>query len=219
MELLDVTLARFAALASTLVSDALDEAELPPGVAGVRPVWPAPTFAGRALTVRLGPVDERVASTHVAVDAIERAGPADVLVLANGGDVGVSCWGGLLSLAASLRGVRGVVVDGACRDVEEMAALGFPVCARSVVPVTARGRLAQLEVGAPVEFGGLTVGTGDVVLADRDGVAFVPADAVERVLGAGEALSAREAGLASELRAGRRLKDVLDDARLALGPR
>jgi len=219
MDDLEVRLARFAALGSTLVSDALDGAKLPPGVTGVRPAWPAPTFAGRALTVRLGRVDGSVMSTHINVEAIERAGPADVLVLANGGDLDVSCWGGLLSLAASLRGVRGVVVDGACRDVEDAAALGFPVCARSVVPVTARGRLAQLAVGAPVEFGGLTVGTGDVVVADRDGVAFVPAVATGRVLEAAEALSAREAALVGELRTGGRLSDVLDDARLDLESR
>ncbi|MGX6745716.1 RraA family protein [Streptomyces xantholiticus] len=50
----------------------------------------------------------------------------------------MSCWGGILSLGASIRGVRGVVADGVCRDVAEARELGFPVFSRGSIPATAR---------------------------------------------------------------------------------
>ena len=93
----------------------------------------------------------------------------------------VSCWGGILTLAARRRGIGGVVIDGACRDIAESQELGFPVYGRAVVPVSARGRIVQLAMDEPVEFAGTTVHPGDAVLADRNGVVFVRAADLLRV--------------------------------------
>jgi len=78
---------------------------------------------------------EARAASHIATKAVAAAGSTDVLVVANGGRGDVSCWGGLLSLGASRRGIRGVIVDGACRDVDEAGELGFPVFARATTPL------------------------------------------------------------------------------------
>ncbi|MGX4687708.1 RraA family protein [Streptomyces sp. JNUCC 63] len=74
----------------------------------------------------------------------------DVVVVAGGGRTDVSSWGGILGVGASTRGVRGVITDGACRDVAQAREIGFPVFARAPVPVTARGRLRQKSAGEPV---------------------------------------------------------------------
>ncbi|MGI8985709.1 MAG: RraA family protein [Nocardioidaceae bacterium] len=95
-----------------------------------------PKVVGFAATIQLAPLaGEARAASHIATKAVAAAGSTDVLVVANGGRGDVSCWGGLLSLGASRRGIRGVIVDGACRDVDEARELGFPVFARATTPL------------------------------------------------------------------------------------
>jgi 4-hydroxy-4-methyl-2-oxoglutarate aldolase len=78
----------------------------------------------------------------------------------------------LLSRAARRRGVRGVVVDGACRDIDEAQALGFPLYARAAVPTTARGRAIELATNVPVTIDGVSIAPADLVIADGSGIAF-----------------------------------------------
>jgi regulator of RNase E activity RraA len=80
--------------------------------------------------------------------------------------------------AESLRsaGVQGAIVDGAVRDIEGLAALGFPCWTSARTPVTGRWRLQAASFGEPVAICGVQVQQGDVVVADDGGVAFVPAD-------------------------------------------
>ncbi|MFG2551106.1 RraA family protein [Streptomyces sp. NPDC048581] len=212
-------LAQFAALDSATVSDALDACGLPPGQGGLRPMWGTPKVAGFARTVQLEPVDHSPTDSrggaHILTGAIAEAGPEDVVVVANGGRTDVSSWGGIVSVGASVRGVRGVVTDGACRDVGQARELGFPVFARGQVPVTARGRLRQRSAGEPVSLGDVTVGQGDLVLADEGGVVVVPRERAEEVLDAARRLADREAAIEAEVRAGVPLPDAMRDARLA----
>jgi regulator of RNase E activity RraA len=178
-------------------------------------VWGHPAVVGLAVTVELGSLEAEPEGAHVASSAVAQSGPTDVLVIANQGRTDVSCWGGLLSLGASLRGVRGVIADGLCRDVGEARELGFPVFARGRIPVTARGRLRQRAVGVPVQVAGRTVAPGDVVVADESGIAFVPRDRADLVLVAAEAIAGRERAIAADLRAGVPLPQAMRDARLA----
>jgi regulator of RNase E activity RraA len=209
-------LQRFGALDSASVSDALDGLGLPSGVSGIGPVWGHPTIVGLAATVQLEPVvSGATEGAHITSSAIAQAGPTDVLVVANQGRTDVSCWGGLLSLGASLRGVRGVIADGACRDVGEARDLGFPVFARGRIPVTARGRLQQRATGVPVQVAAREVAPGDVVVADETGVVFVPRDRAIEVLADAEALARREQAIAADLRAGVPLPLAMRDSRLA----
>ena len=148
-------------------------------------------------------------------DVVAGAGTDDVLVVANCGRTDVSAWGGIRSTGASVRSVRGVVIDGACREVAQARELGFPVFARCRVPVTARGRLRQRCSGEPVRLGEVIVEPGDVVLADEGGVVVVARAQALKVLAAGEAVSEREARIEAEVRAGAALPDAMRDARLA----
>ena len=140
-------------------------------------------------------------------------------MVANSGRLDVSCWGGILTLAAQSRGLRGVVVDGACRDIAESEDLGFPVFGRAVVPVSARGRIVQLATGEPVEVAGVTVRPGDLVLADRNGVVFVPSASVEPVLDLAERIVTRENAMADAVRAGQPVSDVMHDTRFPTADR
>lgn len=203
---------RLRSLDSCAVSDALDTLDLAGATTGIRPLWAVPDpVAGRARTVQAGPRQSGKPAQHIAAAAIMAAEPGDVLVIANDSPTDVSCWGGLLTLAARRHGIGGVVIDRACRDIAESAEQGFPVFGRSVVPVSARGRIVQLAMDEPVEIAGHVVYPGDAVLADENGVVFVPADELEQVIGLAERIVARERSMAEAVRAGQPVTEVLHD--------
>lgn len=206
---------RFTGVDSAAVSDALDQLGLPAGVGGIRPVWGPASVVGFAVTVGLEPRADGPAGAHIATTAIETSDSQNVIVVDNQGRTDVSCWGGILSLGAAQRGVRGVVADGVCRDVTEARELGFPVFSRGAIPATARGRLQQRSTGEPVEIAGLTVEQGDVVVADETGLVVVPRERAEEVAAIATAIVARERTIAQEVRAGARLSHAMHDARLA----
>ncbi|MEV7392193.1 4-carboxy-4-hydroxy-2-oxoadipate aldolase/oxaloacetate decarboxylase [Streptomyces sp. NPDC091215] len=208
-------LSQFTALDTATVSDALDACGLPAGQGGLRPMWGRPKVAGFARTIELEPLTGGHDGSHILTGTVAESGPLDVIVVANGGRTDVSSWGGIVSVGASVRGVRGVVTDGACRDVGQARELGFPVYARGQVPATARGRLRQRSSGEPVVIGEVTVHPGDVALADEGGVVVVPRDRAADVLAQAQRLAGREAAIEAEVRAGVPLPQAMRDARLA----
>jgi regulator of RNase E activity RraA len=210
----DELAARLRRLDACAVSDALDRLGLGGAVTGIAPLVPVTTVvAGPVITVRVGPRPDDRPRPHLGATAIATASPGDVIVVDHRGRLDVSAWGGLLSLAAQRQGVAGVIVDGACRDVDEARTLGFPVFARAVVPVTARGRIIEESCGEPVVIAGVPVAAGDWVIADSSGVVFVPGDRAEQVVGLAERISAREAAMADAVRRGESIVDVMHDAR------
>jgi len=178
-------------------------------------MWGRPRIAGFAATVELEPLTGEHAGAHVLTEAIAQAGAENVIVIANGGRTDVSSWGGIVSVGAAMRSIRGVITDGACRDIDQARDLGFPVFARAQVPVTARGRLRQKAAGAPVRLGQVTVRPGDVVMADEGGVVVIPRARAAEVLQAARGVRAREEQIEREVRAGVPLPQAMRDARLA----
>jgi len=205
---------RLAALDACAVSDALDTLGLPGAVTGIRPLWPVDrVVAGRARTIQAAPRTPDAPGQHIASPLIAVAEAGDVAVIANGGREDVSCFGGILAVAALERGMAGVVIDGACRDIAESDELGLPVFGRAVVPVSARGRIVQTSMDEPGEFAGVTVSSGDYVVADRSGVVFVPAGDGERVVELAERIVAREQAMVKAVRAGESVLDLMHDSR------
>jgi regulator of RNase E activity RraA len=154
----------------------IPSSSLPPAIPGVR-------LVGRALTLRYVPERQAVAALRER-EPDGRLGNRALAALARPGDVIVvqspdrTC-SVLGSEAASVlhgAGVRGAIIDGAIRDVEGLARIGFPSWAAAVTPITGRWRLQALEAGEPVAICGVQVLTGDIVVADAGGVCFLPAD-------------------------------------------
>ena len=193
---------RLTALDTGLVSDALDRLQLRGATWGIRPVWPCPKIVGRAMTVRTVPAGRAESDHHLAMPAIAAAQAGDVIVVDNGGRVDVSGWGDILSTAGKLRGLSGAVIDGACRDVDGCQAVGFPVYARGVVPMTARGRIVEESWNQPVQCGGVPVYPGDYLIADGSGVVFIRQDRLEDVLQAAEELARREQEMLESIKKG-----------------
>lgn len=193
---------RLAKLDSCAVSDALDSLSLKGATWGVGPLWPCPRIVGRAVTMKIKPAGLQQPAQHLGTAPIEAAKPGDVIVIDNGGKLEFSCWGGLLALSAKLKGLSGVVIDGASRDIDEARDLGFPVYARGAVPMTARGRVVQESFNQEIQFAGVQCHPGDLVIADGSGVVIVPKEREEEVVTAAEAIYQKEHEMAAGIRKG-----------------
>lgn len=116
--------------------------------------------------------------------AVDGCQPDDILVAAAGGSLRSGVWGELLTTAVRNRGCVGAVVDGASRDIRQIRAIGFPVFARGVSPYDSKDRQRVVDLDVTVEIGGVAVSSGDLIVADEDGVVVVPqaleADVVRR---------------------------------------
>ncbi|HKT03381.1 MAG TPA: 4-carboxy-4-hydroxy-2-oxoadipate aldolase/oxaloacetate decarboxylase [Rugosimonospora sp.] len=203
---------RLRALGACAVSDALDRHGLTGVVAGLQSLADQRPLAGRAVTVLLGPPPAQPAASprrHLGTAAVDASGPDEVIVVAHQGRTDCAGWGGLLSRAAAARGIAGVLVDGAARDLAEASEARLPVFARVGTPVTARGRAVELAWGEPVEIGGIPVAPGDLVLGDACGVVVVPAGRAEEVLATAERIAATESAMAVAIHAGIPVSEVM----------
>jgi regulator of RNase E activity RraA len=201
--------ARLDALATSNLSDALDRLGIARcAVQGIVPRWGRTKVVGRAVTIRMTAAGAVPAVAHLGVDAIAASEAGDVLVVDNRGDLHHNCWGEILSLAAQLKGVCGVVVDGAVRDVDTCETFGFAVHARGTVPSTARGRIVQEAWNVPVRLGDAPVRPGDVIVADVNGVVVVPIERLAEVVQAAEEIMAKENAMLDALRAGESILEV-----------
>ncbi|WP_225010966.1 RraA family protein [Novosphingobium percolationis] len=201
---------RIAAFDTCTISDALDKLGFRGGVAGiVRLTTNRQRIAGRVVTVKLGPAMEGLPKRHLGASAIMAAKPGEIVVVENRGRTDASGWGGLLSRGAVLKGIAGVIVDGACRDLDESSELGFPVFGRAVVPLTARGRVAEHDWGCPVTIGSIVVNPGDWVVADGSGVVFVEQQHLDKVLAEAERIQGRETAMIAALEQGAPIDQVM----------
>jgi regulator of RNase E activity RraA len=195
------------------VSDAMDKLGLPPSVSGLTQQSTQKRIAGQVVTYKLVPAAQvpphEGAPRHLGTTAIEAAQPGNVIVIEQRTGLDAGSWGGILSLAAKLREVAGVVVDGPVRDIDEARAYDFPVYARGLTARTARSRVAEAFTNQPVRIGEVTVCPGDYVIADASGVVFIAAADIERVLKAAEMIVGREAAMAQALRAGQPVSQVM----------
>lgn len=133
----------------------------------IRPIQNDVRVAGTAVTVLTQPGDNGM--VHAAAEQC-RAG--DLLVVASTGPSDHGLFGDLLAATLLARGVRGIVTDGAVRDVTDLRAMGFPAWSQHV---SCRGTVkgSPGSVNVPVVLGEQIVHPGDVVCADDDGVVVV----------------------------------------------
>ena len=207
---MDSLVERLLKLDSCAVSDALDRLGQVGVVLAIPPTAPPAKIGGRVVTMRL--VDRTAANQattrHLGTSAIEAAQAGDVIVVENGRS-DAAAWGGILSAAAKYKGIAGVIVDGAARDIDEARELEFPVFARNAVPLTARGRIVEESFNQPVRIGRIDVSPGDLVLADGSGVVFLAAEKAQEVIENAEMIAAREAKMKEAVMVGDRVSEVM----------
>jgi 4-hydroxy-4-methyl-2-oxoglutarate aldolase len=192
------------------VSDALDKLKLAGQVTSLPRQSGAGRIAGRAVTVLLGIGDPPPGPPrHLGTTAIEVADDNTIIVIEQRTGVEAGCWGGLLTLGAKVKGVRGVIADGPVRDIDEARDLSFPIFTNRTTCLTARGRVVEKATNVPVKIAEVTVSPGDYVVADDSAVLFIPASNIERVLLAAELIVAREAAMSRAILSGTPMQDVM----------
>jgi regulator of RNase E activity RraA len=175
----------------------------------LKPIFPGKAV-GPALTVKLSPGDlqDPLVALHVAQ-------PGDVVVVDAGGETETSVFGGLMGSLFKNRGVQGAIIEGACRDIDELRDLGFILFSRAV---TARGthtmfsgRKEDVELNVPINCGGIVVNPGDMIVADEIGIAVVPASDLQPVLEAAREQAQREEATRQRIKQGKTFEELLEE--------
>jgi regulator of RNase E activity RraA len=197
---------RFAGLTTAHLADACIRAHLPVRCAPalLHAVVPGSRVAGRACPAR------HAGSVDVFLEALESAGPGDVLVVDNAGRLDEACVGDLVALEAQAAGLDGIVIWGLHRDTADIRAIGLPVFSLGAIPtgpvrLDARPRDALERAAA----GDCTVDRDDLVLGDDDGVLFVPAAHAMDVFTLAETIRDTERRQAERVRAGQSLRSQM----------
>src|SRR5690242_17639582 len=200
---------RLARLDSCAVSDALDKLGLKGSVTGIERFSTDRRITGQVLTVKLDRAEGRTNTRHLCTAAIEAAKPGDIIVVEQRTGLDAASWGGNLSIGAQVKGVAGVIVEGPVRDLDDSRKLDFPVFARSHTARTARGRIVEVATNETITVDEVPVSPGDYVVADGSAVVFIGKNAVQEVLETAELIMQREEAMATAIRNGTPIGQVM----------
>ncbi len=202
-------IARARSLPVANVSDCMSR--LTAGGARLRPYHDLGGMVGPALTVRTRPGDNLM--VHKALDLAQ---PGDIIVVDAGGDLTNAIIGELMQSYAIQRGVGGIVINGAIRDVDALRVGTLPVYAAGV---THRGpyKDGPGEINVPVSIDGMVFEPGDLVIGDNDGILSIPFDHVDSVLDAATAKQSLEATQMADILANRSDRSWVDASLARLG--
>ena len=203
-------LARWADIRSPIASDSMNKAGTL--AAAIRPIKPGYRMLGQALTVRAIAGD-----ITPLLHGISQTKPGDILIVDGGGCMDNAILGGNMAKEASCRGVAGLVIDGAIRDVAEIRELDIPCFTRAITPAGPNYSYIG-DVGAPISCGGTLVESGDLVIGDDDGVTVVPRRRINKVLTVCRETLAAEAEWDRRINAGESFTDILDLSPMELAP-
>jgi 3-hexulose-6-phosphate synthase/6-phospho-3-hexuloisomerase len=142
------------------------------------------------------------------VEAIDTAQSGDVIVIYNGGSDKVAPWGELATLSCLNKGVSGVVIDGAVRDIDDIRKLEFPVYARAVVPNAGEPK-GFGEINAEISCAGQTVRPGDYIVGDDNGIVVVPKERAYEIARRSVEVEKNESRIRDEITKGSTLSKIL----------
>ncbi len=200
----------FRDLQTSTIGNALDDLNIQGVIQNIKPLAPGFGFVGGAFTVKeitgvLGtytPEDFRLGPV------IDNAQEGDVIVIDNAGHQ-VSTWGGIASVAAQMRGVAGLVVDGGVRDYDEIIETRFPVFSRHLVPTSGKTRVKIQAINTTVKIDGIRVRPGDIIVGDGTGIVCVPIEVAQKVMEITQELDRQDNQALEEIRNGLSFTEAL----------
>ena len=161
-------------------------------------------MVGRAVTVQTFAGD-----WAKPVEAIDVAGKDEVIVINNDGATHVAPWGELATLSCVKKGISGVVIDGAVRDVDDIRIMKFPLFAKAVVPNAGEPK-GFGEINAEIQCGGQYVRPGDWIIGDESGVVVIPAERAYEIARRALEVRKNEERIREEIRRGSTLSEVAE---------
>ena len=189
----------FAKVSTCNISDAFHKKGI---IYGLHPyIKHGAKLVGRALTVQTCNGD-----WAKPVEAIDRAKPGDVIVIDVGG-APMAVWGELAANSAQMMGVKGVVIDGAIRDIDDIEDLDFPAFARTAVPCAGEAK-GYGGIGMEITVGGQRVRTGDWIVGDESGLIVIPKEEAVEVANRALDVHEHETRTRAEIRRGSTLSKV-----------
>jgi len=193
-------------------SDAMDEFGIDGVMSGLTRRSGEGRFAALAVTARfVAQPPGRFSKDDFGIDRlIEATGPGKALMLDLGGRE-ISSLGGIAALRFSQRNASAVIIDGGCRDVDEIISTGLWVMSRHVTPRTGLRRLKLISMGMPIKVGNVDVTEGDIVIGDGTGVVVVPKADFAQIQLIAERLEKADAQFTSSLRSGKSFRDSLNE--------
>ncbi|TBU77906.1 S-adenosylmethionine--2-demethylmenaquinone methyltransferase [Pseudomonas daroniae] len=165
-------------------------------IRGLSPLVGDVHIVGRVTTAQIHAPDGSVLR-----DALIASHPGDVLVVANRGEQGCACWGELRTLAAKIKGLAGVVIDGPVTDIRALRALGLPIFCDGVSAYTTRSIGEHGAVNVSVTLRGVSVQPGNLLIADDDGIYVLEAQQASQLLPRLQNKEAADASRRAELQA------------------
>ncbi|TVR43062.1 MAG: DUF561 domain-containing protein [Planctomycetota bacterium] len=175
-------------------------------ISGLHNRNPGPLLCGPAVTVAAHPGD-----WSKPVQAIDKCQPGEVLVIDACGQ-GPALWGGLATRTAAMRRLGGVVIDGACRDLEEIHGSSLSVWSRLVCPDAGEPHGIGAH-GVAARIGGQMVQPGDWIFGDASGLVVIPAKRIVEVANRAQDIMEREQRYAAEIDKGRTLAEIAELSR------
>ncbi|RUZ76007.1 RraA family protein [Mesorhizobium sp. M7A.F.Ca.US.006.01.1.1] len=142
--------------------------------------------------------------------AVDSLKSGEIVVCATGNSDRSGIWGELLTTAAKQLGAAGIVTDGGVRDMAQIDEMGFPVFARYLCPYDSFNRQKVVAYDVRVEIDDVSIKSGDIVVADRDGVAIVPSEIATEVLASAKAKAEQEDAFRDAVKAGSSLMDAYE---------
>jgi 3-hexulose-6-phosphate synthase/6-phospho-3-hexuloisomerase len=173
-------------------------------MAGVFSVCGNVKMAGRAVTVHTIAGD-----WAKPVEAIDIAKKNEVIVINNDGVTDVAPWGELATLSCKRKGISGVVIDGAVRDVDDIRAMKFPLFAKAIVPNAGEPK-GFGEINAEIRCAGQYVRPGDWIIGDESGVVVVPQERAYEIARRALEVRKNEERIREEIRRGSTLSEVAE---------
>ncbi len=172
--------------------------------ANIRPESKRVRMAGCALTAKTVGTD-----LSAVIYAIENALPGDIIVVDTHGCANSAFWGENLCLSAINKGVAAAVMDGACRDIEEIRKLDFPIY--SIGTCCNVGQIAGYgAIKTGIQCGGVQVNTYDVIMIDGNGICVVPYEMLETVYAKTKQMMDTETNVSDRLRAGETIGNLIN---------
>jgi 4-hydroxy-4-methyl-2-oxoglutarate aldolase len=167
---------------------------------------------GPAVTVKTAGADSTV--VHKAMEIAQKG---DVVVVDRCGDMRHACWGGVVTLAASLRGIAGGIVDGLATDGEEIEKVGFPLYCKGITALTTKLIGHGGEINTIIQCGGVAVKPGDLIVADSNGILVLDPEAAKPLGERALTMQEREKDLIARLEKGESLPKITAADSLILG--